>query len=85
MISREAVMKESIEAIYENGVLRPLEKLSILEGQKIRIIVERDDDQPANVEGTEEVKRYDFSDLVGRLSWVGDPVAEQRRLRDEWK
>ncbi|MEM9446674.1 MAG: hypothetical protein AAGA18_15130 [Verrucomicrobiota bacterium] len=27
---------------------------------------------------------YDFSDLVGRLKWSGDPVAEQRRIRDEW-
>lgn len=27
---------------------------------------------------------YDFSDLVGRLSWQGDAVAVQRNLRDEW-
>jgi hypothetical protein len=31
-----------------------------------------------------EPKRYDFSDLVGKLQWDGDAVAEQRRLRDEW-
>ncbi|MBA4197297.1 MAG: hypothetical protein C0459_07045 [Chitinophaga sp.] len=29
-------------------------------------------------------KKYDFSDLVGKLEWKGDAVAEQRRLRDEW-
>jgi hypothetical protein len=28
--------------------------------------------------------RYDFSDLLGTLTWRGDAVAEQRRLRDEW-
>ena len=28
--------------------------------------------------------RYDFSDLVGKLEWKGDGVAEQRMLRDEW-
>ncbi len=28
--------------------------------------------------------RYDFTDLAGKLSWQGDPVAMQRRLRDEW-
>ncbi len=36
---------------------------------------------------TEKDKRpntYDFSDLVGKLSWQGNPVAEQRKLRDEW-
>ncbi|MEH1778708.1 MAG: hypothetical protein V7K67_00445 [Nostoc sp.] len=27
---------------------------------------------------------YDFSDLVGRLTWRGDVVAMQRNLRDEW-
>ena len=34
--------------------------------------------------GKEPKQRYDFSDLVGRLEWKGDAVAEQRRLRDEW-
>jgi hypothetical protein len=28
--------------------------------------------------------KYDFSDLVGRLEWRGDAVAEQRMIRDEW-
>jgi hypothetical protein len=28
--------------------------------------------------------KYDFSDLIGKLSWQGDAVAEQRKLRDEW-
>jgi hypothetical protein len=27
---------------------------------------------------------YDFSDLAGKLSWQGDAVATQRKLRDEW-
>ena len=27
--------------------------------------------------------RYSFSDLSGLLTWKGDPVAEQRRLRNE--
>jgi hypothetical protein len=28
--------------------------------------------------------KYDFSDLLGRLKWNGDAVAEQRSLRNEW-
>lgn len=28
--------------------------------------------------------KYDFSDLVGRLTWEGDAVAMQRTLRNEW-
>lgn len=30
-------------------------------------------------------KKYDFSDLVGKLQWKGDALAEQRKLRDEWE
>ena len=30
------------------------------------------------------MKRYDFSDLVGRLKWRGDAVSEQRAQRDAW-
>ena len=28
--------------------------------------------------------KYDFSDLVGKLTWKEDAVAMQRNLRDEW-
>lgn len=27
---------------------------------------------------------YDFSDLSGKLEWDGDPLKEQRSLRNEW-
>jgi hypothetical protein len=27
---------------------------------------------------------YDFTNLAGKLIWKGDPVAAQRKLRDEW-
>jgi hypothetical protein len=37
---------------------------------------------PVNVSNF--VNRYDFSDLVGKLTWQGDALSEQRRLRDEW-
>jgi len=29
-------------------------------------------------------KKYDFSNVVGKLHWKGDALSEQRRLRDEW-
>lgn len=31
-----------------------------------------------------QAKKYDFSDVFGKLEWKGDAAAEQRRLRDEW-
>jgi hypothetical protein len=36
------------------------------------------------LEAKEQHPNYDFSDLVGRLTWQGDAVAMQRALRDEW-
>jgi predicted deacetylase len=30
-------------------------------------------------------KKYDFSDLIGKLEWQGDALAEQKRLRNEWE
>jgi len=38
--NKEGVMRETIDAIYENGVLRPLHKLHILDGKRIRVTVE---------------------------------------------
>jgi len=32
-------MARIIEAIYENGVFRPLEKVDLKEGEKVRIII----------------------------------------------
>ncbi|MCA1994571.1 MAG: hypothetical protein LDL41_21385 [Coleofasciculus sp. S288] len=34
--------------------------------------------------GKKQQQSYDFSDLVGRLTWQGDAVTMQRTLRDEW-
>jgi hypothetical protein len=30
-------------------------------------------------------RRYDFSDISGKLQWEGDAVSVQRKLRDEWE
>ncbi len=35
------------------------------------------------IERKQEEKKYDFSDLAGKLNWKGDAVAVQRELRDE--
>jgi len=33
-------MQKTIDAIYENGVIKPLERLSLSESQKIKITIE---------------------------------------------
>jgi predicted DNA-binding antitoxin AbrB/MazE fold protein len=37
---RSPVMHKTIDAIYENGVIKPLERLSLAESQKIKITIE---------------------------------------------
>ena len=72
-------MKETFEAVYEQGMLRPLRKLVAREGERVLLSIEAGHAPSA---GT--LAGYDFSDLAGRLVWSGDPVAEQKKLRDEW-
>jgi hypothetical protein len=33
----------------------------------------------------ENIKKTDFSDLAGKLSWQGDALNEQKKLRGEWE
>lgn len=82
-------MKQTLEAIYKRGMLKPLKRLSLPEGGRVIISVEAVDETETGP--TEESssavsrdKKYDFSDLLGILSWKGDPVKRQREIRDEW-
>ena len=80
-------MKETIDAIYENGVLRPLAKLSMREGQRIKIVVE--EETSGDFAKTDVKKgRRELSELAGCLSssprFSADPLATQKELRDEW-
>ena len=39
----------------------------------------------SNEKSAPALNKYDFSDLAGKFRSDGDAVAEQRKLRDEWK
>ncbi len=32
-----------------------------------------------------EKPSFNFSDLIGKLRWKGDPLKMQKKLRDEWQ
>ena len=34
---------------------------------------------------TKSVKKYDFSDLTGKLKWNGNALDTQKALRNEWE
>jgi putative addiction module CopG family antidote len=52
----------------------------------LRLLKERENLVVLNPVSSEEKQKssYDFSDLVGRLTWQGDAVTMQKNLRDEW-
>lgn len=35
-------------------------------------------------EAKAEKSKIDLSNIVGKLSWQGDALAEQKKIRDEW-
>ncbi|WP_246163214.1 MULTISPECIES: hypothetical protein [Brasilonema] len=51
-----------------------------LAAQEVNIVVVLN---PVSSSGKQKLN-YDFSDLVGRLTWRGDALCMQRTLRDEW-
>ena len=62
-------MPKVIEAVYENGVFRPLEKIELKEGEKVRI----------QIESAEAVLQEVFGILRGK-----DVLRALRELEDEW-
>lgn len=53
-----------------------------LRSKKLEMVVVFND-SPQQAENGNK-RKYDFSHLTGRLRWKGNPVKEQRRLRNEW-
>jgi hypothetical protein len=35
-------------------------------------------------EAKSETQQIDFSDIVGKLSWKGNALEEQKKIRSEW-
>ncbi len=64
-------MSITFEAVYEDGVLKPAAPLPLKEHDKVRLILERED---------EAVRRVRES--YGRLRWVGDPEVLRRLAED---
>ncbi len=36
------------------------------------------------VQETEKTSKYNFTNIIGKLEWNGDPLAEQKKIRAEW-
>ena len=53
-----------------------VELLILIEQQSSSVTHPKDKKSP--------LKKYDFSDLTGKLEWSGDFLEEQKKLRNEW-
>ena len=62
-------MAFTIEAIYENGVLRPTQPLPLQEHEKVRLII--------------ELELTWAERTAGMLSWTGDPEVLRRLAEDD--
>jgi predicted DNA-binding antitoxin AbrB/MazE fold protein len=65
----------TIEAIYENGVLKPVQPLPLQEHEKVRLSVHRSADVANALAAVER--------SYGLLRWSGDPEIVRRIARDD--
>jgi predicted DNA-binding antitoxin AbrB/MazE fold protein len=61
-------MTITVDAIYENGVLRPVRPLALQEHEKVEVIVRS--------------KRSVADETAGMLKWTGDPKELERLACD---
>jgi hypothetical protein len=69
--------------IDQNGRLR-LDVSTTLPAGGVEVIIVLNHQQAFNESTKHKSSKYDFSDLIGKLTWQGDAVSTQRALRDEW-
>jgi putative addiction module CopG family antidote len=82
-ISLTPELEQFIQSTVKNGRYSSaseviLAALQLLKKREILVVV-----NPVSSDEKQKIS-YDFSDLVGRLTWQGDAVTMQRNLRDEW-
>ncbi len=51
----------------------------------VLIIQEKEEQAQNSIETKKTKMKYDFSVLYGKLEWKGDALAEQKKIRAEWK
>jgi predicted DNA-binding antitoxin AbrB/MazE fold protein len=73
--SLESVMPLTVEAVYENGVLKPVQPLPLQEQERVQVTVQR----PADVQAALDAVRRGF----GLLRWTGDVETLRRVAEDD--
>jgi predicted DNA-binding antitoxin AbrB/MazE fold protein len=76
----DASMTKRIEAVYSNGVLRPVEDLGLTEGQRVRLTVELVD-EPVDRAAAIANLRAAVTDMQFRSS---GPLPTRDELHERW-
>jgi predicted DNA-binding antitoxin AbrB/MazE fold protein len=69
MFPEDLVMAMTVEAVYENGVLKPSEPLPLKEHEKVRVTIE------PNLSWVDRT--------AGIIPWTGDPEELRRLVEDD--
>ena len=82
-ISLTPELEQFVQSTVNNGRYSSASEVVLA---ALRLLKEREISVVLNPVSSDEKQKtsYDFSDLVGRLTWQGDAVTMQRNLRDEW-
>ncbi|MDB9514363.1 type II toxin-antitoxin system ParD family antitoxin [Kamptonema animale CS-326] len=82
-ISLTPELDQFIQSTVKNGRYSSASEVILA---ALRLLKERENLVVLNPISSDEKQKpsYDFSALVGRLTWQGDAVRMQRNLRDEW-
>ena len=49
------------------------------------LVIQEKESKPNSKSSQKEKDKFNFSDLYGKLEWKGNALAEQRKIRAEWK
>lgn len=49
------------------------------------LVIQEKETKPNSKSSQKEKDKFNFSDLYGKLEWKGNALAEQRKIRAEWK
>ena len=72
-------MSFTVDAVYENGVLKPTQPLPLNEHQQVRVTIQATTEQtPRQVDEAEQIVRRSY----GLIGWTGD-VETLRRVAED--
>ena len=74
-------MAQTIEAVYENGVFKPLQPVALEEGQRVQVCISH----PQEPEPTAEIALEQKMCQLGYQAFADVPDEEWEKISEGWK